>query len=100
MNQENFCKDCHQKNDCREVCNRLNDSECPHFVWRSIAAFLLPIVFFIISLAVFEKAFSSSDFLHISQKLQVFLGFAAALLSTIICMLIVKLLSKLFKIFS
>jgi hypothetical protein len=100
MNQENFCKDCHQKHDCQEGCNRLNDSKCPHFVWKSIAAFLLPILIFIISLAVFEKAFSRNDFLHISQKLRVFFGFVAALLSTIICMLIVKLLCKLFRIFS
>ena len=99
MNKENFCTDCQLKHDCGNVCQRLDDSQCPHFILKIIAAFMLPMVIFIVSLAVFEKILSGGAFLHISQKMLTLIGFLLALLTTVVCMLIVKLGNRLLRNF-
>ncbi|MBN2588337.1 MAG: hypothetical protein JXA96_00625 [Sedimentisphaerales bacterium] len=97
MSQEDFCQDCHQKNDCQEVYRRMGSSECPPVFYKTLTAFLMPMVVFIVSLAVFEKTISGGDYLLFSQKLQTALGFFVALLITVVFMITFKLLSKLFR---
>lgn len=95
MAQQEFCKDCHQKHDCKEAYRQLDDAECPSFVSKVIIAFLLPIVVFIVSIAVFEKVLS----LHFSQNgnytsshsLQTFISFVLASLVTFIYIFIMKI---------
>ena len=99
MSQENFCQDCHQKNDCQEVYRHLGCSECPPVFYKTIVAFLLPMVVFVISLAVFDKILSDGDYSQISQKLQTAIGFFMALIVTTVFMVVFKLLSNLFRKF-
>ncbi len=99
MEQEKFCQDCHLKHECQDVYRRLGCSDCPPVFYKTIAAFLLPMVVFIVSLAVFEKFFAGGSFLHFSQKLQATLGFFIALLVTVVFMLILKLVNKLLRKF-
>ena len=97
MDQENFCKDCLIKHDCRESYRRLGNSECPPVFYKVVMAFLLPMVIFTVSLAVFEKIFSGGSFFHSSQKLQSTVSLIIALLITTACMFIVKIVNKLFR---
>ena len=102
MDQQKFCQDCHQKHDCQEVYRRLGGSECPPVFLKVIVAFLLPMLIFIVSLAIFDRilAGSGGSFLYSSQSLQTVVIFLMALVTTVVCMLIMKLLEKLIRNFS
>jgi fucose 4-O-acetylase-like acetyltransferase len=99
MNQNDFCKDCHLKCSCDGVEQQPDGSDCPHFILKIIAAFILPMIIFITSLAVFEKILSGENFWHNSEKLKTFVSFLMAMLTTAVFMLIVKLMSRLLRNF-
>ncbi len=71
----------------------------PPVFYKTVVAFLLPMVVFIVSLAVFEKILSGGNYSHFSQKMQTAIGFLMALLITVVFMVVFKLLSKLFRKF-
>lgn len=108
MNQHEFCKDCHQRHDCQEVYRRLGGAECPSVTLKVIIVFLMPMVIFVVSLAVFEFFFT--DILGAAlnsllsggsvsvQKLQTLLGFFLAFFITFICIFIFKTLNKRLKL--
>jgi hypothetical protein len=54
MNQQNLCKGCIQQNRCQEAYERLGRSQEPSVLNAVLIAFLMPMVVFIVSLAVFE----------------------------------------------
>lgn len=99
MSQEDFCQECHQKHECQEVYRRLGSSECRPVFYKTVVAFLMPMVVFIVSLAVFEKILSDGNYSHLSHRLQTVIGFLIALLITVVFMIVFKLLSKLFRKF-
>ena len=108
MNQQKFCQDCHQKHDCQEVYRRLGGAECPSVTLKVIIVFLMPMVIFVVSLAVFEFFFA--DILGAAlksslsggsvnmQNLQTLLGFFLAFFITFICMFIFKTLNRRLKL--
>jgi hypothetical protein len=49
------CKNCDQKERCREVFEKLGNSKAPPVLMKVIQAFLLPLVLFIAALAVMGK---------------------------------------------
>ena len=49
------CKNCGQKESCREAFEKLGSSKSPPVLLKAIQAFLLPLVFFIAALAAAEK---------------------------------------------
>ena len=55
MTRQEFCHTCKQKNDCGNVYEQLGRREGPSVAVRVVLAFLLPLVVFILSLAVFER---------------------------------------------
>lgn len=63
--------------------------EGPSIVRKVVLAFLLPLIVFIVSMAIFEKMFSAviSD-----GQLQSALSFASALLLTFICILLTRVI--------
>ncbi len=103
MVQQEFCHNCRQKHDCREVYRRLDNSTCPSVVTKTIVAFLLPLVVFIVSLFVFDKIFSAAggnllfsqngDPVN-AQKLQTAVGFLVALLVTSVCVFVTRAINK------
>ena len=97
MSQKDFCQDCHQKHDCQQVYRQMGYSECPPVFWKTVVAFLMPMVVFTFSLAIFERILSGENFTHFSQRLQTAICFFVALIVTIVFMIVYKLLSKLFK---
>jgi positive regulator of sigma E activity len=60
MVKENICQECSQKDSCRQTFEKLGRTEGPSVTIKSILAFLLPLVIFIVSLAVFEKVFQKN----------------------------------------
>ena len=104
MVQQEICHNCRQKHDCQEVYRRLGNSTCPSVVTKTIVAFLLPLVVFIISLVVFDEFFSTAEGGNLlfsqngdpvnAQKLQTAVGFLVALLVTSVCVFITRVVNK------
>ena len=89
MVQHDLCQQCNQRHDCGKVYEQLGKIEGPSIVRKAVQAFLLPLIVFTVSLAIFEKIFSSiiSD-----GQSQSALSFALALLLTFICILLTRVI--------
>ncbi len=64
--------------------------EGPSIVRKVVLAFLMPLIVFTVSLAIFEKIFTALLFNGWSQSV---LSFVSALLLTFICIVVTKLIS-------
>jgi hypothetical protein len=93
MAQQKLCQQCNQRQDCGQVYEQVGKSEGPSIVKKVVLAFLLPVVTFIISLAIFEKMFSG---VTSAGQVQSGLSFAAALLLTFVCILVTKAIDSQF----
>jgi uncharacterized membrane protein len=91
MAEQKICEDCKQKHDCQRIYEQLGDVEGPSVVIKVIVAFLLPLVVFIVSLAVFQEIFAKAIS---SQRLQTALSLLLALLVTFVCILIVRVINR------
>lgn len=91
MAEQKFCQDCDQKRDCQEVYQQLGNVKGPSVVSKAILAFLLPLVVFVVSLAVFEEILAEAVNI---KELRTVLSFVVALLATFICILIVKAVDR------
>ena len=91
MAEQNICEDCKQKHDCRRIYEQLGDVEGPSVVVKVIVAFLLPLVVFIVSLAVFQEILAKAIS---TQRVQTALSLLLALLVTFVCILIVRVIRK------
>ncbi len=90
MAEQKICEDCKQKPDCRRIYEQLGDVEGPSVVIKVIVAFLLPLVVFIVSLAVFQEIFAKAIS---SQRLQTALSLLLAFLVTFVFILIVRVIN-------
>ncbi len=91
MASQRFCQDCIQKHDCRSVYEQLGGASGPSVALKAVLAFLLPLMVFIVSLAVFEKVLVSAIN---TEQMQTALSFLLALLATFICILITRVINK------
>ena len=91
MASEKFCQDCIQKHDCRSVYEQLGNASGPSVVHNAILAFLLPLIVFIVSLAVSERVLASAIN---AEHVQTALSLLLALLATFICILITRAINK------
>ena len=89
MVEQDLCQQCNQRQDCGKVYEQLCKIEGPSIVRKVVLAFLLPLIIFIVSMAIFEKMFSAviSD-----GQLRSALSFASALLLTFICILLTRVI--------
>jgi len=90
MDQQDLCRQCNQRDDCEKVYEQLGKSDGPPVVRKVFVAFLMPLIVFTVSLAIFEKTFSA--WLNNGQ-FQSVLSFVSAFLLTFACMLITKLIT-------
>lgn len=91
MIEQEFCDNCNQKHKCSSIYHQLGNSNGPSVAVKVVIAFLLPLVVFIISLAIFEEIFAKT----ISSKpLQTILSMISALLVTFSCILITRVINK------
>jgi len=87
MVQQESCQGCHQKDDCQKMYEQLTNAKGPSVAVKVVLAFLLPLVVFVVSLAVFEKVFAGSFDREQSRAAVTFL---LALATTFACIFIVK----------
>lgn len=95
MAQQKFCQECSQKHDCQKIYQQLGNIEGPSIVVKVIFAFLLPLVVFIASLAVFESILAGAIS---TERAQTAISFLLAILVTFIfvvsCSLLVALRNR------
>jgi len=103
MDQQEFCQDCSHKHDCRHIYRQLGHSSCPSVALKVVVAFLLPLVVFIVSLAVFTEIFAAADGHNLfsspdgvppnMQELKTVVCFLMALFTAFACVCIMKLIN-------
>jgi len=91
MAEQKTCEDCKQKHDCEKIYQQLGDIQGPSVVIKVVVAFLLPLVVFIVTLAIFDKMLSGFE---MTADLQTVFSVAASLLITFICILIVRVVNR------
>jgi len=91
MASQRFCQDCIQKHDCKRIYEQLGGSPGPSVALKVILAFLLPLMVFIVSLAVFERVLAGAID---TERMQTILSFVLALLVTFVCVLITRVINK------
>ncbi len=91
MTEQEFCDNCNQKHDCGSIYQKLGNTNGPSVVVKVVVAFLLPLVIFIISLAIFEEIFTKTIS---SQFVQTALSMVSALIVTFGCILIIRVINK------
>jgi uncharacterized membrane protein len=91
MESQSFCQDCIQKHDCQRIYEQLGDSSGESVTLKVILAFLLPLIVFIVSLAVSDRVLTGAIK---AERLQMALSFLLALLVTFVCVLITRVLIK------
>jgi hypothetical protein len=88
--KQDFCQNCAEQHRCQEVYERLGRAQGPSVVPKVLAAFLLPLVVFIVSLAAFERIIATV----VARKgLQTALGAVFALFATFICVVVTRAMS-------
>ena len=101
MAQHKLCENCPQAHECQEVYRHLGNVKGPSIAVKVIVAFLLPMLVFVVSLAIFDRIFTGPwGVRNLSQGLQTFLSFVLAVTTTLICIVIVKILEKIIRAFS
>ena len=91
MAEQEFCQDCGQKHDCQKVYQQLGNIKDSSVVFRVIVAFLLPLVVFIVSLAVFQEIFAEAIN---TEELRTVLSFLIALLMSFVFVVSCSLLKR------
>ena len=86
MDEQESCQGCDQEHNCQKVYQKLGDVEGPSIAFRAIVAFLLPMMVFIVSLAIFEKIFARFE---IAADLQTVFGVVVSLSVTLVLVLVV-----------
>lgn len=85
MAEQDFCHTCIQKHDCQKIYHELGNSRGPSVAVKVSLAFLLPLVVFIVALAVFRKIFGG-----MAEPVRTAVALAVALVSTLACVFIVR----------
>jgi positive regulator of sigma E activity len=83
MDEQKFCKQCSQINNCQRSHQQLGQDKSPSVAVKAIIAFLLPLLVFIGCLAVFEQIFDKT-----------FLSLLLAISVTFGLILIIKTINK------
>jgi len=91
MAEKEFCDNCNQKHNCSSIYHQLGHTNGPSVVVKVVIAFLLPLVVFIISIAIFEEIFAKAVN---SQLIHTALSMVSALLVTFSCILILRVINK------
>jgi hypothetical protein len=88
--KQDFCQNCGEQHGCQEVYEQLGHAQGPSVVPKVLAAFLLPLVVFIVSLAASERIIGR---VVAREGLQTALGVVFALFATFICVVVTRAMS-------
>ncbi|MBL7215335.1 MAG: hypothetical protein ISS71_06630 [Phycisphaerae bacterium] len=89
-NDTNNCSGCNQKDRCGRAFEKLGKAEGPNIVWKVIAAFLTPIVVFILSLVAADKLLRD----RFESKMLTIVGFLAALAVTLTVLFLIRAIRR------
>ncbi len=86
MTDQQHCQTCGQRHNCQEIYRQMSNSKAPNVLSKVIQAFVVPLIIFIIALAVSEK--------FLAEKLQSEAGktFAALAISVSVILLYLVIL--------
>ena len=90
MAQYKHCQGCSQKHDCQDISQKPANLKGPSVILKVVFAFLLPILAFIVTLAIFEKILSEFE---ITADLRTIFGTVASLLITVVFVFIIDRIS-------
>ncbi|MHC4062482.1 MAG: SoxR reducing system RseC family protein [Planctomycetota bacterium] len=91
MQGDDFCQGCNQKDSCQEAYRRLGSVRGPSILGKVVLAFLLPMLVFIGSLAVFQKIAAKAA---MAEGAQTTLSFLLAAVATFVCVLVTRAIHK------
>ena len=91
MDELKPCQECDQKHKCQEIYQQLGNAQGPSVAFKSVVAFLLPLLIFILSLAASEGILARTTDI---RGLRIAIDFLLALSVTFAAMLIIKAISK------
>lgn len=91
MDQHEICHGCTKKSGCQEVYEKMGNIQGESVVLKVLAAFLLPILVFIVSLAGFDKILAKVTTI---KELQTAAGLLLALSVTFVCVLMTRAINK------
>ena len=91
MASQRFCQDCNQKHDCQRIYEQLGDTPGESVTLKVILAFLLPLIVFIVSLAVSERVLARAIK---TEDVQMVISFVLAILVTFICVFATRALIR------
>jgi len=87
MDKQDFCHSCGHKDSCQEIYSKLGNEKGPSVLAAVLAAFLLPVLVFIVSLAAVKYAIAR---LVSGEELQTGLSVAAASVVAFLSVLAVR----------
>lgn len=93
MDDQEFCSNCRQQNDCKTTYEKLGKVKGPSVAIRAIIAFLVPIAVFIAALAAFERLFEKTI---AGRDARVALSALVALCITLACIMALRFAEKRF----
>lgn len=89
MTQQDSCHLCSQKHDCRQVYDRMGNAPGPSIAGDVCLALLLPLVVFVVALAIFQKILAAT-----AEPARTAIALVLALASTLGCVVVVRMIKQ------
>lgn len=91
MSEDLFCKKCSQRQNCREVYQKLGEAKGPSVAAKAVIAFVLPIIAFISALVIFDKFLIP---VINADKLRTAVSFIIAVSATLTLIVVTKMVNN------
>ena len=90
MAQQRFCQQCGRRDDCQDVYQKLGGSKGPSLVSKVVVAFAVPLLFFIVCLAVSERVLAQTIN---AERLRTAVAFVFSVSTTLVLILVIRAVS-------
>ena len=90
MAQQRFCRQCGRRDDCQDVYQKLGGGKGPSLVSKAVVAFAVPLLFFIICLAVSERILAETIS---AERLRTAVALVLSLSVTFLLILVIRAIS-------
>lgn len=90
MAQQRFCQQCGRRDDCQDVYQKLGGGKGASLVSKVVVAFAVPLLFFIICLAVSERVLAETIN---AERLRTAVAFVFSVSTTLVLILVIRAIS-------
>jgi uncharacterized membrane protein len=90
MAEQRFCQQCGQRHDCQDVYQKVGGGEGPSLVSKAVVAFAVPLLFFIICLAVSERLLAKT---LSAERLRTVAAFVFSVSATFLLVVVIGVIS-------